>query len=167
MLTFWGSRFQYFLSVSPQEGLGRVDLRCWILEAQKRWFSCRFGCSRGHLEGFSAVAQGLSTVPRSRPRATAGGESGVLDGREGWQTSMRTAAMRLLADAQPIDMVGKTRPQAGYWRSAACGRLDHAMCRLALTRSIAALNGKRQHQLANASSAWRPCYHRRRHFGDV
>ena len=36
MLTFRGSRFQYFLSVSPQEGLGRCDLNRWILEAQKQ-----------------------------------------------------------------------------------------------------------------------------------
>jgi hypothetical protein len=31
-----GLRFQYFLSVSPQEGLGRRDLNPWILEVQKQ-----------------------------------------------------------------------------------------------------------------------------------
>ena len=36
MLTFRGLRFQYFLSVSPQEGLERGHLNRWILEAQKR-----------------------------------------------------------------------------------------------------------------------------------
>ena len=36
MLAFRGSRFQYFLSVSPPEGLGRDDLSRWILEARKR-----------------------------------------------------------------------------------------------------------------------------------
>jgi hypothetical protein len=41
MLAFRGLRFQYLLSVSPQEGLGRGDLNRWILEAKKRWSSCR------------------------------------------------------------------------------------------------------------------------------
>ena len=36
MLNFRGLRFQYFLSVSLQEGLGRCDLNPWILEAQKQ-----------------------------------------------------------------------------------------------------------------------------------
>jgi len=41
MLAFQGSRFQYFLSVSPQEGPGRGDLSRWILEAQRLSSSCR------------------------------------------------------------------------------------------------------------------------------
>jgi len=38
MLTFLVSRFQYFLSVSPQEGLGRGDLIRWILEEKSDRF---------------------------------------------------------------------------------------------------------------------------------
>ena len=41
MLAFRGSRFQYFLSVSPREGPGRGDLNRWILEAQEPSVSCR------------------------------------------------------------------------------------------------------------------------------
>jgi len=63
MLTFRGSRFQYFLSVSPQEGLGRGDLNPWILEAQKQrrplvFMQDDLPSIEGHLEGFGAVAQG-------------------------------------------------------------------------------------------------------------
>jgi hypothetical protein len=38
MLTFRASLFQYFLSVSPQEGLGSGDLNRCILEAKSRGF---------------------------------------------------------------------------------------------------------------------------------
>jgi hypothetical protein len=38
MLTFRGSRFQYLLSVSPQEGPGRGDLNRWILEEESNGF---------------------------------------------------------------------------------------------------------------------------------
>jgi len=54
MLAFWVELFQYFLSVSPQEWLGRLDLNRWILEAQERRIS---GCSTHADAGMLTAAE--------------------------------------------------------------------------------------------------------------
>jgi hypothetical protein len=67
MLTFRGARFQYFLSVSLQEDLGRGDLNRWILEAKKAMgFMPVDARPTGDPEGFGAVAQGLFSASQNR-----------------------------------------------------------------------------------------------------
>ena len=82
MLAFRGLRFQYLLSVSPQEGLGTADLNLWILEVKGRWSSCKLTLVHtGHREGFGAVAQGLLRAPKERSPISA--ERRVF-AREAW-----------------------------------------------------------------------------------
>src|SRR5258705_8058776 len=63
-------------------------------------------------------AQGQFTTPKNRflptvvARVFSRGKLTVLDGREGWQMSLRTAPMQESADSQASGAGGKTRPIA-------------------------------------------------------
>jgi len=60
MLAFRVWHFQYFLLVSPQEWLGRLDLNRWILEALERRFQALSYTRRsGNVEHSLGTVQAL------------------------------------------------------------------------------------------------------------